>query len=87
MHLRDTISEICFESHRYVLDRVDTFSIFRSFLKTPCYFFSRLWYMSFPNRGLPFSTYAPRVGGWGQVSYTFPLRITCKKGWVGPDSM
>ena len=30
-------------------------------------------------RGLPFSTYAPRGGGWGQASYTFPLRITCKK--------
>ena len=37
--------------------------------------------------GLPFSTYAPRVGGWGQASYTFPLRITCKKGEGGPDSM
>ena len=23
--------------------------------------------------GLPFSTYAPRVGGWDQASYTFPL--------------
>ena len=36
---------------------------------------------------LPFSTYAPRGEGWGQASYTFPLRITCKRGWVGPDSM
>ena len=27
-------------------------------------------------------------GGGGQVSYTFPLRITCKKGGGGaPDSM
>ena len=33
--------------------------------------------------GLPFSMYAPRVGGWGQASYTFPLRITCKKGVGG----
>ena len=32
--------------------------------------------------GLPFSTYAPRGRG-GQVSYTFPLRITCKKGGEG----
>ena len=31
-------------------------------------------------RGLPFSTYAPRGGGWGQASYTFPLRTTWKKG-------
>ena len=37
--------------------------------------------------GLPFSTYAPRGGGGVQVSYTFPLRITCKKGGGGPDSM
>ena len=28
-------------------------------------------------RGLPLITYAPRGGGWGQASYTFPLRITC----------
>ena len=37
-------------------------------------------------RGLPFSTYAPRggrEGGGGQASYTFPLRITCKKGVGG----
>ena len=34
-------------------------------------------------RGLPFSTYAPRWGGWGQASYTFPLGITCKKGVGG----
>ena len=34
-------------------------------------------------RGLPLSTYAPRGGGWGQASYTFPLRITCKKGVGG----
>ena len=27
-------------------------------------------------RGLPLSTYAPRGGGWGQASYTFPLRIS-----------
>ena len=33
--------------------------------------------------GLPFSTYAPRGGGGVQVSYTFPLRITCKKGGRG----
>ena len=33
-------------------------------------------------RGLPFSTYAPRGGG-GQAYYTFPLRITCKKGVGG----
>ena len=35
-------------------------------------------------RGLPFIMYAPRVGGWGQASYTFPL-CTCNKGvggWV-----
>ena len=25
-------------------------------------------------------TYAPRGRGWGQASYTFPLRITCRKG-------
>ena len=33
----------------------------------------------------PFSMYAPRGRGGGQASYTFPLRITCKKGvggWV-----
>ena len=32
---------------------------------------------------LPFSTYAPRGrwgGGEGQAPYTFPMRITCKKG-------
>ena len=40
----------------------------------------QMW--DFP-RGLPFSTYTPRVGGWGQTSYTFPLRITCKKGVDG----
>ena len=34
-------------------------------------------------RGLPFSTYAPRVWGGGQVSYTFPSRITSKKGRRG----
>ena len=37
----------------------------------------------FSSRGLPFSTCAPRgtggEGGGGQASYTFPLRITCKK--------
>ena len=35
--------------------------------------------------GLPFSTYAPKGGGGGGVqdSYTFPLRITCKKGGRG----
>ena len=33
--------------------------------------------------GLPFSTYTPRGGWWGQASYTFPLRITCKKGVGG----
>ena len=28
-------------------------------------------------------SYAPRVGGWGQASYTFPLRIMQKVGgWV-----
>ena len=41
-------------------------------------------------RGLPLITYAPR--GRGQVSHTFLLRITCKKGGgggggEGPDSM
>ena len=30
------------------------------------------------HRGLPFSTYPPREGGG--FSYTFPLRITFKKG-------
>ena len=34
-------------------------------------------------RGLPFSTYAPRGGGGVQLSYTLPLRITCKKGVRG----
>ena len=34
-------------------------------------------------RGLPFSTYAPRGGGGVQVSYTFPLRIKCKKDGRG----
>ena len=29
-------------------------------------------------RGLPFSTYAPRRRG-NEVSYTIPLRITCKE--------
>ena len=28
--------------------------------------------------GLPVITYAPRGRGVGQVSHTFPLRITCK---------
>ena len=37
----------------------------------------------FLNRGLLFSTNAPRGDGWGQASYTFPLRITCKKGVGG----
>ena len=38
-------------------------------------------YITHSLRGLPFSTYAPRGGGGGgHVSYTFPLRITCKKG-------
>ena len=32
--------------------------------------------------GVPFSTYAPRGGG-GQTSFTFPLRITYKKGEEG----
>ena len=36
--------------------------------------------------GLPFSTYAPRGGGVIQVSYTFPLRITCKKKGGGEGS-
>ena len=36
----------------------------------------------------PLFTYAPRgVGGGGKLSHTFPLRITCKKGGGGPDSM
>ena len=42
------------------------------------------------DKGLPFSTYAPRGRERGQVSYTFPLSITCKKGGRtlgGPDSM
>ena len=35
---------------------------------------------------LPFSAYAS-IGSWeGQVSYTFSLRITCKKGGSGQDS-
>ena len=34
-------------------------------------------------RGLPLSTYAPKGGGWGEASYTIPLRITCKKGVGG----
>ena len=38
-------------------------------------------------RGLPLITYAPRGKGGGQVSYTFSLRITCKKGGGGPKSM
>ena len=33
--------------------------------------------------GLPFSMYEPRGGRWGQTSYTFPLRTTCKKGVGG----
>ena len=33
--------------------------------------------------GIPLITYAPRGRGWGQASYTFPLRITCKKGGEG----
>ena len=36
----------------------------------------------FYERGLPLITYAPRGRG-GQASYTFPLRITCKKGGRG----
>ena len=31
------------------------------------------------HRGLPLITYAPRGRGGGQASYTFLLRITCKK--------
>ena len=37
----------------------------------------------YSSRGLPFIMYARRVGGWGQSSYTFPLRSTCKKGMGG----
>ena len=34
--------------------------------------------------GLPLITYASRgMGGGGQASYTFLLRITCKKVWRG----
>ena len=49
--------------------------------------FGSLYLEMFNDRGLPFSTYTPRGKGGGQVSYTFPLRITCKKGGGGPDSM
>ena len=31
-------------------------------------------------------THLGGVGGWGQASYTFPLRITCKKGEGGGGS-
>ena len=34
-------------------------------------------------RGLPLITYAPRGRGGVKASYTFPLRITCKKGGRG----
>ena len=34
-------------------------------------------------RGLPLITYAPRGRGGGRASYTFLLRITCKKGGEG----
>ena len=37
--------------------------------------------------GLPLIVYAPRGRGGGQVSYTFLLCITCKKGGRGSDSM
>ena len=49
------------------------------------YFLFMSWFYNgfFFIRGLPFSTYAPRGGGGGvQVSYTFSLRITCKKGGI-----
>ena len=38
---------------------------------------------SCPNGDLPLITYAPRGRGGGQASYTFLLRITCKKGGGG----
>ena len=42
------------------------------------------------DRGLHLVRTHPGVGGLGEASYTFSLRITCKMGgggWVGPDSM
>ena len=50
---------------------------FLSWISLPSQFFFNI-------RGLPFSTYASRWGGGGvQMSYTFPLCITCKKGGRG----
>ena len=37
-------------------------------------------------RDLPLSTYAPRVRGGGQASFTFLLHITCKKMGGGRGS-
>ena len=37
------------DAEKIVLDLVDTFSIFRSYLKTASYFFSHIWYMSSTN--------------------------------------
>ena len=36
-------------------------------------------YVSAYTWGRPLITYAPRGRGGGQVSFTFPVRITCKK--------
>ena len=40
-------------------------------------------YALFCPRGLPLITYAPTGRGGVQVSHTFLLRITCKKGERG----
>ena len=37
-------------------------------------------------RGIPLIMYT-LIGGGVKASYTVPLRITCKKGKGGPDSM
>ena len=40
----------------------------------------------YPKRGLPLIMYSSRRRGVGQVSYTFVLRITCKKKGEGRGS-
>ena len=48
----------------------------------------RMELLSIVEGGLPLITYAPRGrGGGGQASYTFLLRITCKRVGGAPESM
>ena len=74
------ISDSVWQSHWYVSiwGTIICYSLCSPQRDTPI----SLWLMlAIPIGDLPFSTYAPRGRGEGQVSYTFSLRITCgKKG-------